>query len=248
MAQSTEASEISALLTGAYTRSDGRQIKSVFTTNKKQKGFTLIEILLVMLITSVLVLGVNAAFRQAHMLWSRAEEQRPVYQKTRLFFDTLTEELVCLYIPKIGDDQQQPAPFDLSALPDGTVRLSFLTMNPVWKDTSVSNFPSKIIYEFTTDSDSGRRVLSRTERLFSGEKAVSPQQKETILEGFSGVTIQAADADAGAMGDSWKADLQCSQRPPKAVKILLKWPKDEQTEYEFETIIEIASEGQINLP
>jgi prepilin-type N-terminal cleavage/methylation domain-containing protein len=219
----------------------------VFTTNKKQKGFTLIEILLVMLITSVLVLGVNSAFRQAHMLWSRAEKQRPVYQKSRLLFDTLTEELVCLYIPKI-DEQQQPAPFDLSTLPDGTVRLTFFTLNPAWKDTAVSNFPSKIIYEFTTDSDSGRRVLSRIERLFSGEKAVSLQQKETILEGFSGFTIQAADPDAGTLGDSWKANLQCIQRPPKAVKILLKWPKDEQAEFEFETIIKIASQGQISPP
>jgi len=220
----------------------------VFTTKKKQKGFTLIEILLVMLITSVLVLGVNAAFRQAHMLWSRAEKQRPVYQKSRLLFDTLTEELVCLYMPTIDEDQQQPAPFDLSTLPDGTVRLTFFTLNPAWKDTVLSNFPAKVIYEFTTDSDSGRRTLSRTERLFSGEKAVGLQQKETILDGFSGVTIQAAEPDADAPGDSWKADLQCSQRPPKAVKILLKWPKDEQREFEFETIIKIASQGQISPP
>ncbi len=101
----------------------------MFTTKKKQNGFTLIEILLVMLITSVLVLGVNAAFRQAHMLWSRAEKQRPVYQKTRLFFDTIRNELTCLYIPEIDDEQ--PAPFSLSASPDGTVRLSFLTMKTI---------------------------------------------------------------------------------------------------------------------
>ncbi|MHC4396882.1 MAG: PilW family protein [Planctomycetota bacterium] len=216
----------------------------MFTTKKKQNGFTLIEILLAMLITSILVLGVNAAFRQAHMLWSRAEKQRPVYQKSRLLFDTLTEELVCLYMPKI-DAQQQPAPFDLSTLPDGTVRLAFFTLNPAWKNTVLSNLSSKIIYEFRIDSDSGRRVLSRVEQLFSGEKSVGLQQKEAILEGFSGITIQAADSNAGALSDLWKSDLQCSQRPPKAVKILLKWPKDEQTEFEFETIIKIPCWRQI---
>ena len=214
----------------------------MFTTKKKQNGFTLIEILLVMLITSVLVLGVNAAFRQAHMLWSRAEKQRPVYQKTRLFFDTLTEELTCLYLPKMNQEQQL-IPFSLSSLPNGTVKLSFLTLNPAWKNTTLSGLPAKISYEFATDSDSDRRVLSRTERLFSGEKAVGSEQKETVLEGFSGITVQAADPNAGSLADSWKSDLQCSQTPPKAVKILLKWPRDEQTDFEFETIIKIPAEA-----
>jgi len=213
----------------------------------QRRGFTLIEILLVMLITSVLVLGINAGFRQAHILWSRAEKQRPIYQKTRLFLDTIRDELACLYMPKI-DDEQQPAPFSLSASPDGTFRLIFLTMNPAWKDTTVSNFPAKVIYEFTTDSDSGLRVLSRAEQLFSGEKAVAAEQKEAILEGFSEITIQAAEPNAATLGDSWKSDLQSSQRPPRAVKILLKWPGDEQTDFEFETIIKITCRGEMRPP
>ncbi len=121
-------------------------------------------------------------------------------------------------------------------------------MNPVWKDTSISNFPAKVSYEFTTNPDSGRRILSRTEQLFSGEKAVAVEQKETILEDFSGITIQAADPDAGSLADSWKSDLQCRQSPPKAVKILLKWPRDEQTDFEFETIIKIICRGQMTPP
>lgn len=222
------------------------QINSVFNTKNKQNGFTLIEILLAMLITSVLVLAVNAAFRQAHMLWSRAQKQRPVYQKTRLFFDTLREELVCLYMPTIDDEQ--PAPFSLSKLPDGTVRLSFLTLNPSWKYTAVSNFPGKVSYEFTTESDSDQKVLSRTEQLFSGEKAVGPEHKEATLEGFSGITILAADPNAGSLADSWKNVLQCRQTPPKAVKILLKWPNEQQADFEFDTIIKIICQRQITPP
>lgn len=199
-----------------------------------------------MLITSVLVLGVSTAFRQAHMLWSRVEKERPVYQKTRLFLDTIRDELACLYLPKINDEQ--PALFSLSASPDSTVRLSFLTMNPAWKDTAVSNFPAKVSYEFTTDSDSGRRILSRTEQLFSGEKAVGTEQKEAILEGFSGITIQAANPNAAILADSWESDLQASQSPPKAIKILLQWPRDEQTDFKFETIIKITCRGQMTPP
>ena len=219
----------------------------MFNTRKKQNGFTLIEILLAMLITSVLVLAVNAAFRQAHMLWSRAQKQRPVYQKTRLFFDTLREELVCLYMPTI-DGQQQQAPFTLSVLPDDTVKLSFFTLNPVWENSADSSFPSKVSYEFTTESDSDQKVLSRTEQLFSGEKAVGPEHKEATLEGFSGITILAADPNAGSLADSWKNVLQCRQTPPKAVKILLKWPNEQQADFEFDTIIKIICHAQITPP
>ena len=150
-------------------------------------------------------------------------------------------------MPKLND-QQQLAPFTLYTLPDGTVRLSFLTLNPAWKNTAVSNFPAKVSYEFTTDSDSGQRILSRTEQLFSGEKAIGTEQKEATLEDFSGITIQAADPNIGFLADSWKTDLQCSLTPPKAVKILLKWPRDEQTNFEFQIIIKIACRGQITPP
>ena len=77
------------------------------------------------------------------MLWSRTEKQRPIYQKTRLFFNTLKEELTCLYMPKTDNDQQQPTTFSLSLLPDGGVKLSFLTINPSWKNTYLSNLPAK---------------------------------------------------------------------------------------------------------
>ena len=209
-------------------------------------GFTLIEILLVMLITSILVLGVNAAFRQAHTVWSRAETQRPLYQRTRLFFDTLRAELHCLYMPKFDDDQEMD-PFSLSVLPDGAARLSFLTLNPAWKGTVASNRPGKVTYEYATDSESGQKILSRSEQLFAGEKPIGPEQADILLTGFSGLSILAADPNA-AGGDSWKDSMQCRQTPPKAIKIQLKWPGDAGTEYAFETRVKIVCGGQIPAP
>jgi hypothetical protein len=195
-----------------------------------------------------LVLGINTAFHQAHMLWVRVEKQRPIYQKTRLFFDTLGQELSWLYLPKIDDEQQQPAAFSLSALSDGVVRLSFFTMNPAWQGTAISDLPAKVSYEFSTDTDSGKRLLTRTEQLFSGENPVATEQKDTILDGFSGVVIHASDPEITSLTDSWKTELQCGSKPPKAVKILLKWPKNEQLDFEFETIIKTAVAGQLAPP
>ena len=218
----------------------------IHLARRRANAFTLIEILLVMLITSVLVLGVNAAFKQAHAVWSRVETQRPVYQETRLFFDTLKAELSCLYLPMFDDDQEMD-PFALSVSPEGTVRLSFLTLNPAWKNTAVSNRPAKLTYECTTDSDSGQRILSRTEQLFSGQRPIGSEQKDILLTGFSGLTILAADPNA-AGGDSWKDTLQCRQAPPQAVKIQLEWSSDAQTAYAFETIVKITCRGQMTLP
>jgi hypothetical protein len=84
--------------------------------------------------------------------------------------------------------------------------------------------------------------------MFSGEKQAAAEKKETILDGFSGIVIHAADPDIGSLADSWKNELQCSSKPPKAVKILLKWPKDEQSDFEFETIIKTAVTGQLAPP
>lgn len=213
---------------------------------RRADGFTLIEILLVMLISSILVLGINAAFRQAHAVWSRAETQRPLYQRTRLFCDTLRSELNCLYMPKFNDDQEMD-PFSLSVLPDGTTRLSFLTLNPAWRSTFASNRPGSVTYEYATDAESGQRSLSRTEQLFSGETPIGPEQTDILFTGFSGLSILAADPNA-AGGDSWQDSMQCRQTPPKAIKIQLTWTGDAETEYAFETIVKIACRGQLPTP
>ena len=98
---------------------------------------------------------------------------------------------------------------------------------------------------FLTVKSLNQEIYLRTEQLFSGEKTVGPERKETILKGFSGFSVQVADPDIGSLADSWKNELQCRQTPPKAVKIQLKWPRDEQTDFEFETIVKIICRKQI---
>jgi hypothetical protein len=193
-----------------------------------------------MLITSVLVLGVNAGFRQVHILWSRVKNERPIYQKTRLLLDTMRAELGCLYFPT-DNQQEQLIPFNLSSLPDGTTKLSFYTLNPSWESTAQTGYPAKINYEFITDPDLGQKVLLRNEQLCSGQKTIAELKKKVILTGLSEFNLLAADPDS----DSWKDNLQCEQAPPKAVKIQLKWPKDNETKFVFQTIIKIPCQSQI---
>jgi prepilin-type N-terminal cleavage/methylation domain-containing protein len=204
-------------------------------------GFTLVEILLVLLVTSVLVLGVNAAFKQAHALWSRIEKKRPLYQQTRLLVDTVRQELAGLYMPK-PDEDNESAPFSLSSLPDGATKLSFFTANSSWKSSVMSDRASRICYEFASDSEP--KTLSRTEQTCSGEKDISVERKEIILTGLSGLRILAADPNSGAGADSWKENLECRQKPPKAVRISLDWFSDGKEHVIFETTIPVVCQEQ----
>jgi prepilin-type N-terminal cleavage/methylation domain-containing protein len=207
----------------------------------RSKGFTLVEILLVLMVTSVLVLAVNTAFRQAHALWSGIEKKRPVYQKTRLFFDTLRDELAGLYLPK-PDEEDESAPFSLSSLPDGTIKLTFFTENPAWKNSVVSSYPARICYEFSMVSE--QETLSRTEQLCSGERTVSAKRTDVIFTDLASIKIQAADPNSEAISDSWKDNLDCRQSPPKAVRLSLGWLGEEGTQIVFGTTIEVVCQEQ----
>ena len=85
---------------------------------RRCKGFTLMEILLAMLITSILILGVNAAYRQAYLLWSNVEDSRPAYHAARLITETLRRELSCLYFPEVAEQEDSGPPFSLICSPN----------------------------------------------------------------------------------------------------------------------------------
>lgn len=210
----------------------------------RKHGFTLIEILLVMLITSILVLGVNITFRQGHMLWSRIESERSVYQKSRIVFDTIRQELACLYLPN-GTQDKPLTPFSLSSLSDGTTQFSFYTLNPVWNGTTMSNFPAKVDYIFTVDSNSGVKCLSRAEQLCSGQIPIVSQKKQIILSNLSEFKVWVVVPNSDFNSDSWQDNLECKLKPPKAVKILIKWSNDDNKEFEFQTIIKVICQYQI---
>lgn len=135
----------------------------------RQTAFTLVEILIAMLITSILVLGINTAYRQAHLIWQSAESKRPIYHNARIIFETLRQELSCLYFPQLPD-QEPNHPFNLSSLPDGTAELSFYTLTPSWTTAPQSSLIAKVRYSFCKDTDTDQTLLIRTEQLCSGEK------------------------------------------------------------------------------
>jgi prepilin-type N-terminal cleavage/methylation domain-containing protein len=205
-------------------------------------GFTLVEILLVMLITSILILGVNAAYRQAHLLWSNAEDTRPIYHTARLITETLRSELSCLYFPPTKNEDDSP--FKLLFLPDEKTELTFYTLAPSWTGSLESSRIAKVTYRFAKDRQTEETVLQRFEQPCAGEKIIGKEDSEVAAKGLSGFRVWAVDPNSSSYGDLWKQSYNSKDKPPKAVKVLLEWPAAEgmrDVRFQFSTLISCES-------
>ena len=206
------------------------------------KGFTLVEILLAMLITSILILGVNSAYRHAHAIWSSSENSRPMYHTARLITETLRHELAGLYFPPTTEDANDS--FVLFYLPNERTELSFYTMSPSWKGSLESSRPAKICYRFTRDTNAEKTLLERIEQPCAGEKIIGGESLDIVTEGLSDFKIWTVDPNSNAREISWQESFNSKDTPPKALKILLSWQANEQTPtLDFETIIFIPSQA-----
>jgi prepilin-type N-terminal cleavage/methylation domain-containing protein len=208
------------------------------------KGFTLIEILLAMLITSVLVLGVNTAYRQAHLIWSSAENKRPFYQTARLITETLRQELSCLYIPSLTE--QEDFTFELLYLPNDKTELAFYTLTPFWKASLESSHPAKVRYRFARDQGTGETLLERFEQPCGGEKIIGTESSNIVAEGLSEFRVWVIDPNSSPNRPSWTESYNTKDTPPKALKVLLKWPATNKLpEIDFKFCTSIPCQGPL---
>jgi prepilin-type N-terminal cleavage/methylation domain-containing protein len=209
-------------------------------------GFTLVEILLVMLITSILVLGVNAAFHQAHAIWASAEDRRPFYHQARLILDTLRDELAGLYLPPVAEGQETP--FRLASLPDGSVELAFDTLSPSWKGDVATSRIARVRYVFTRDETAGQTVLQRMEQPWAGEKPIGTEDVSTVATGLSAFGMQVlVPRGAGGTGqDGWQASYESKDKPPRALKVELRWDlKNRREQLRFESCLWVSAEAPL---
>lgn len=117
-------------------------------------GFTPAEVLVVMLITSVLVRAIHAAYRQAHRLSSRAEDGREAWYLARLLTETLREESCGPYAPPRDDTEERVnvgTAFQLDSMPGETVDLRFFTLTPAWRTDVAASSMARVCCRFDRD-------------------------------------------------------------------------------------------------
>ena len=211
-----------------------------------RKGFTLAEILLAMLITSVLILGVNASYRQAHLIWSNAENKRPIYHTARLLTETLRQELSCLYFPPPSTDEGEESlsPFRLLYLPNEGTELTFYTLTPSWKGTIESSRMARVRYRFFRDPDTDRILIERFEQPCGGEKIIGQESLDAIPTNLS--ELRAWVVDPNSSDNSWTESYESKDKPPKALKFLLKSAAtDKLPEIDFQHCVFIPSNSSV---
>lgn len=138
-----------------------------------------------MFITSIIVLGLHAAFKQATMLFARTQQPRQIYHIARLFTETLRREFAALYIPPSLDPNQPN-----QHLPKEDANgFSFHTLNPSWNTQRPTARSAKITYKFTNESGSGRGVLTRSEQIYATEIPLAPKNTDIIAENLDDFSI-----------------------------------------------------------
>jgi len=205
-----------------------------------QNGFTLIEILLVMMITTILAAGINASYRQVSNVSRDIEQQREIYQQSRDLVGTLRDELAGLYTPAATDANSNQALFLLSVT-NNSQELTFFTMMPAWNQTAACGKMAKVTYSFKKTSEAA--LLSRSEQLYSSEKAIGKESSQVIDEKLDSFDIQVTDS-FNSNKDSWQKTYNSKASVPKAVKIQLRYRNaKKQTYTDFSTTVAIKYEN-----
>jgi prepilin-type N-terminal cleavage/methylation domain-containing protein len=215
---------------GAHKRTAGR-------------GFTLVELLLVLLISSVIVLAINAVYRQAHQIWASVEDPRPIYHDARAVIETLRQELSCLYFPPAPDanDAENGAPFEPILV--GTNEFAFYTLAPSWRTGLPASRIAKVRYSLSRDPVTEQNILERFEQLCAGEKAIGKEVSDIVTRGLSQFSVSVVEGGQEESSDDDPNSNRQAGPPPQAVKVSLKWPATENIpECVFETTILVPAQ------
>jgi len=221
----------------------------------KKKGFTLIEILLAMAICTILILGIQGVYRQALLLWSRTEDNRPIFSEARFISELLRNELSSLYMPVVeekngpdgnGQDdggEVSKASFSLMTLPDGTIEVSFYTLNSSLQGSPCHGRVAKIGYSYN------KGVLTRSEQFCAGEKIIGQKTTQIIAEGLADYKMVVFVKDENSQDMQWTNSYDSKDKPPKAVKISVSWESlREHRVIAFDQSVLIACQTNLSEP
>lgn len=206
-------------------------------------GFTLIEVLMTLLITSILVLGLHGIYRQAHTLWSVVEDERPLYELSDQVLECLRADLSGVYLPVL-DGQAQA--FVLVTEPDGSWELTFYTLSSGWRTSFMCARDARIRYHFTKGQTASQNMFERFEQWCAGEQVLAPEERDVLLTGPFNVGIQVVEPSADSSGGSSKTSYASKDRAPRAVKFSLQWQRQPGVAGPaFDLLVETPSESPI---
>ena len=191
-----------------------------------------------MLISSILVLGLHAAFRQTQYMISQTEKIEPHYRQARLLTDLWRQELFGLYLPppptanQQNDQENNSAHFLLSYQPDTTLELSYLTLNPAWQQDATSAKPAKVRYQLVRNEESETFTLTRAEQPYAGQLPIGPENKARLVHNLKSLSFTVFDPQQR----QWQPLFQADQTLPQAIRVTFQFAQPTaQNPLEFST-------------
>lgn len=176
------------------------------------RGFTLIEILLAILISSLVLTSIYGVFSSVSRARNRLEAEGLVYHQARIFFDRLGGELSSMRLSPLGGD----AVFRSGENLDGEVFFEFNTelVSP-WLQQYGSL--SRVRYEMRQEGESAG--LFRSEQSLLAD--LSASEPLLFISGLK--TFQLRYFSQGGWQESWS-----HKKPPQLLEITLELEVDKR--------------------
>lgn len=201
---------------------------------KKQRGFTLMELLLAISIFAVIALCLYSVFSGGIRVWRKQGEGFKYTHGTRLALDNIAKELrnAIIYALPIKPLPGEENPQDLQFIGEKT-KLSFMTL--------IGSDIAKVSYWFENNEQQGG-VLKRIAFLQKTGFKDDTQKEEVLIQDLSDLSFEYAypgesEEVAVSWKDSWGADSKDSKpKIPKGVRVTLTLKKSGENQNEGEII------------
>jgi prepilin-type N-terminal cleavage/methylation domain-containing protein len=204
------------------------------TENRREFGFTLVEILLGLLISSIIAGGLYAGFSAVCRANERNAVERKVFNRLGKLTDDWRVELGCAYITDANDGG-----FELVSDENGQVRLAFNSNNVGEEAASEYRKMGRAEYIFVKDQDSDRYFLVKDIAYWAGSKAIGQKRRVVVTDEIEKLKILAAVNSTLSGEVEWNENFLSRETPPRAVKFLIKFEGYEDI---FEAVFPILSE------
>ena len=200
---------------------------------KRASGFTLLELIVTFTILSLVVVMVLGALRLGSASWEKGEDRAEKYQKKRIIFDLLSQQMKSSFPYRI---KSQKAEADY---------LAFLGEGNSLRFVSAFSLRARkqeglvfVIYKVEEERSSGKVIKVYEKRVLNKnflEETPDEEQFLTLMDGLSDLKFEYFDEgegeDAtGEWGESWDAKEKKSL--PSQVKITVTW-KEKKEELEI---------------
>lgn len=175
-----------------------------------QKGFTLIEVMLAILIGGLILSSIYGVFSSVSRVSQRLEREGEQFHKVRIFFDRIAGELSSLRLTQIGDQSILSSGTTL----DGEV---FLEFNSELVSPFLAQYGgiSRVRYELRTVEEV--KTLYRSEQTILADLASA--EPLPFIEGLTGFSIRYYHQ--GVWQENWQGKL-----PPQQIEIFLELEVD----------------------